>query len=282
MTDTIAEQVIHSGTDIILSGGELLLLPQGVIGRHGKRGTREDNRNLIKEAKNLGYTVVYTRDELLGLPSQTEKVLGVFSAGHTFNDQTEEDLEAHGLPLYNRDVPTVAEMTQVALNILSNKRKEFFVVIEEEGSDNFANRNNAKGALEALRRADGAIGVALDYVQKNPNTLLITAADSNAGGMQVVSIRDSEEVEKPLSQSTSNGAPLDGIGGRGTLPFVAAPDQFGNRLRFGIAWSCFDDVAGSVIAKAHGLNSEVLPDNVDNTTIYRIMYATLFGIQLPQ
>ncbi len=52
-------------------------------------------------------------------------------------------------------------------------------------------------------------------------------------------------------------------------------------LRFGIAWSCYDDVAGAVIAKAHGLNSELLSDNADNTDIYRIMYATLFGVQLP-
>ena len=129
---------------------------------------------------------------------------------------------------------------------------------------------------------DEAIGVALDYVHANPNTLLITAADSNAGGMQVMSVRDPEAWKKPLSAKTSNGAPLDGIGGSGTLPFIAAPDQFGNQLRFGVAWSCFDDVAGSVIAKAHGLHADSLPNNVDNTDVFRITYATLFGVTLPR
>jgi len=34
---------------------------------------------------------------------------------------------------------------------------------------------------------------------------------------------------------------------------------------------------GGVVAKAHGLNSAMLPNNVDNTDIYRLIYATLFG-----
>lgn len=281
MTDTIAEQVIHSGTDIVLAGGEQLLLPHGVMGRHGKPGVRGDNKNLIQEAENLGYTIVYTRDEFMALPLTTDRILGVFSAGHTFNDKTEEVLKAQDLPLYNEKAPSVAEMTEMALKILTHKRKEFFIVVEEEGSDNFANKNNAKGALEALRRADASIGVALNYIKRNPNTLLITAADSNAGGMHVVSVRDPDDIGKPLPKKAPNGAPLDGREGESTLPFVAAPDRFGNRLHFGIAWSCYDDVAGAVIAKAHGLNSELMPPNADNTDIYRIMYTTLFGVQLP-
>jgi len=282
MTDTIAEQIIHSGAEIILAGGEQFLLPKGVIGRHGKPGIRDDRKNLIEEARALGYTVIYTRDELLALPLKTERVLGVFSAAHTFNDDTEEALKAQGLPLYNEAAPSVAEMTEMALKLLTQKGKEFLVVVEEEGSDNFANKNNAQGALEALRRADAAIGVALHYLEENSNTLLITAADSNAGGMHVVSVRNPNDFEKPLPEKSSNGAPLDGKNGKGTLPFVAAPDRFGNRLRFGIAWACYDDVAGAVIAKTHGLNSELLPDNVDNTDIYRIMYATLFDMRLPK
>ena len=33
-------------------------------------------------------------------------------------------------------------------------------------------------------------------------------------------------------------------------------------------------------ARAHGLNAELLPKNVDNTDMYRMMYATLFGVWL--
>ncbi len=282
MSDAISEQIIFSGADIIMAGGEELLLPEGQIGRHSKPGKRKDGKNLIEEAEKLGYTIVYNREELLNLPLNTEKVLGVFSASHTFNDQTEEELREKGLPLYNESAPSLAEMTEKALEIIKHKGKNFFMVVEEEGTDNFSNENNAKGTLEALSRADAAIGVAMKYIEKNPNTLLITAADSDASGMEVVNVRDSNKFEEPLPPTESNGAPLDGREGTGTPPFIAAPDQFGNRLRFGICWASGDDVAGGVIAKAHGLNSEILANNVDNTDIYRLIYATLFGVKLPK
>jgi len=281
-TDTISEQIIFSSTDIILAGGEELLLPKGQIGRHGKPGKRKDGKNLIEEAEKLGYTIVYNREELLALPLDTEKVLGVFSAGHTFNDKNEETLKERNLPLYNENAPSVAEMTEKALKIIKHKGKNFFMVVEEESTDNFSNANNAKGALEALNRADAAIGLAMSYIEKNPNTLLITAADSDAGGMKVVSVPDPKKFEEPLPSKESNGAPVDGREGTGTLPFIAAPDQFGNRLRFGISWASSEDLGGGVITKTHGLNSELLPNNVDNTDIYRVIYATLFGIKLPK
>jgi alkaline phosphatase len=280
-TDTISEQIINSGVDIILSGGEELLLPEGETGYFGVPGKRKDGKNLIEVAKSNGYTIVYNRRELKALPVTTKKVLGVFAASHTFNDIPEEDLAKQGLPMFNPEAPTIAEMTKKALDILTFRRKQFLLVVEEEATDNFSNSNNAIGALTALERADDAIGVAMNYIKSNPKTLLITAADSDAGGMQVFNIRDLQAFDKPLPITQENGAPIDGPKGTGSLPFVAKPDKSGQELRFGICWASDADLAGAVIAKAHGLNAELLPNNVDNTDIYRIMYATLFGIELP-
>jgi alkaline phosphatase len=275
--DPIVEQIITSDVDIILSGGEYLLLPEGVVGRHGEPGRRLDGRNLIEEAAGLGYTVVYTRDELLELPDTVARVLGVFAAKHTFNDEPEEVLAEAGLPFYKPDAPTLAEMTRKALDILATRDRPFLMVVEEEGSDNFANDNNAAGTFEALGRADEAIGVALEYIEDNPQTLLVTAADSDASGLEVMSVRDSEAFDPPLPAVSPNGSPIDGRGGTNTPPFVAAPDRHGRELRFGILWAHDNDVAGGVLARAHGLNADMLPRNVDNTEIYRLMYVTLFG-----
>jgi alkaline phosphatase len=280
--DDITRQIIESGTDIILGGGEILLLPEGVRGKFHIPGVRKDGINLIERAQELGYVVVYSRDELLALPPETEKVLGVFAAGHTFWDRTEEELMGRGLPLYDHWVPSVGEMTAATLGFLASADRRFLLVIEEEGSDNFANANNAAGALAALARADEAFGVALDYVEQHPQTLLITTADSDAGGMQVWPVRDPDTLvtEKPLPVGTRNGGALDGRTGTGTPPFMSQPDQFGKSWPFGIAWASFDDNLGGIVAKAHGLNAELLPLNVDNTDIYRLMYATLFGVWL--
>jgi len=280
IVDSITLQIIESGTEIILSGGEVLLIPEGVRGRHGYEGFRKDGRNLIELAEERGYRVVYTRDELMDLPPGTEKVLGVFAAAHTFNDLPEETLKSAGLPLYQPEAPTVGEMTEAALRILQASGRRFLLVVEEEGSDNFANNNNAPGTLDALARADEAIGVAMGFVAENPETLVLTTADSDAGGMQVYPMKipdPSSEAETPLPETTRNGGPLDGRDGTGTPPFISKPDRDGNVWPFGIAWASFDDLLGVIAARAHGLNADLLPVSVDNTDIYRLMYATLFG-----
>jgi alkaline phosphatase len=276
-TDQITLQIIESGVNIILSGGEILLLPKDVVGYHGQPGIRNDGRNLLEYAQDLGYSVIYTRDQMNALPAGTERVLGIFSAKHTFNDASEEELQRKNLPLYLESAPTVAEMTAFALNFFEAKGKRFFMVVEEEGSDNFANKNNASGTLEALHRADQAIGVVLEYIENNPKTLLLTTADSDAGSIKMVGVRNPKDFDKPLPAITDNGSPLDGGEGSNSLPFVAKPDQFGTELRFGLAWISQKDLGGGIIAKAHGLNTGLLPNNVDNTDIYRMMYATLFG-----
>ena len=169
-------------------------------------------------------------------------------------------------------------MTEAAIKFLSARQGNFFLVVEEEGTDNFGNANNANGYFDALKRADDAIGVALNFYSKNPNTLIITAADSEAGGMEIYGFLEKDMMrDQPLPEKAHNGAPLDGINGTATLPFLTAKDKFGNQFQFAVAWSTTDDVFGSVIAKAEGLNSELMKGKIDNTEIYRIMYATLFG-----
>lgn len=276
----ITRQVVESGVDIILGGGEVWYLPKGTAGRYAKasQSRREDGVNLIELAKQKGYTVVYTREELLTLPKDTTKILGVFAAEDTYNDAAEAELRKQILPLYEASAPSVAEMLEATLRHLPQKGKPFFVVLEEEGTDNFGNANNARGTIEAAKRADDAIGLALKFIEQTPNTLLLTAADSDAGGMEVTgaSINDMA-VNQNLPPTNQNGAPLDGRDGTNTPPFLSAPDANGQRFPFAVVWSGANDNAGAIVAKAHGLNANLLHGTIDNTELYRLMYGTLFG-----
>lgn len=277
----IAKQTILSGVDVIMYGGEEWLLPKGVKGFHCE-GKRTDGLNLIEEAKKLGYKIVYNRNQLLNIEPDVNKLLGIFSEGHTFNDKTEEDQQKENLKNYKANTPTLAEMTEIAIKILSKNNQQFMLVVEEEGTDNFGNKNNAKGMLEALKRADDAIGVAMKFIETNPNTLLITCSDSEAGGMEVVSYtEDYFPFDKPIPKFAPNGSPYDGINGSESFPFRSAPDKFGRTFPFVISWSTTDDVCGSVLVRATGLNSEFVKGTIDNTDIYKYMYLTLFGIMLP-
>lgn len=287
--------------DVIFGGGEVWFLPNTVTGRHGVRGRRTDGVNLINEAIARGYRVIYTREELLNLPVNTTRVLGLFAAHDTYNDNneeaspryiyTEEQLRAEGLPDFDPNAPTFAQMMTAAIQILSrNQDKGFYLVAEEEGTDNLANGAlNARGTIEATKRADDGIGVALEFANSHLNTLVITAADSEASGLSILG--------NPVLDAAGNVVPtqvlrnrageiyftelLDGRDGTGTPPFMSAPDRNGRRFPFAIAWSSRWDHSGSIVARAFGLHSDMVSGTIDNTDIYRIKYRALFGRLLP-
>ena len=283
-----ALELIESGVHVMLGGDERWFLPVGVSGRHGE-GRRQDGLNLIERAKELGYTVVFDRDELqAAVADGATKVLGVFAYAHTFNCLPEEVLRERGLPLYWPWAPTIAEMSAAALEILERRpeaaEKGIFIVAEEEGTDNFPNRANAMGSFVTGERADEAIGVFADFVEENPNTLLITTGDSVASGKHLLRQPGVDKVGKDRINTGPDGEwvkalMLDGIDGTGTAPFLSAPDRKGNRWPFAVVWGTPHDKSAGIVTRAKGLNANLVRELgvVDNTDIYRIMYYTLFG-----
>ena len=299
----IAKQVINSGVNFIMGGGELNMIPIGQAGFHGTaaeynalpNGTSplvRPTENLIDLAKKSGYTVVYTEQQLRDLldPAKTPitptKVLGVFAPIHTFNDRPEEALAAANLPLYKESAPTIGEMLEITQKLMEkhpNFKNGSIAIVEEEGADNFGNNNNAAGTIEGTLRADKAIGVALDFINRYPNTLLLTAADSDAGGLQVTDVASTATTVGTINNNpttTARPVPQDGKTGAGTAPFIAAPDANGDVFSFAVAWAGTPDFSGSIVSKAHGLNSNKLPATVDNTGMYELMYETLFEKEL--
>ena len=279
--EEIALEVVESRVELLLGAGEEWLLPKGVRGRFGI-GKRTDGRNLVEELRQKGYIVVYTRDELLSVPRDTAKVFGIFNVEDTFYDRPEEELRTEGLPNYLESAPTMAEMTEFALSRISQNPKGFLAVLEEEGTDNMCNYLNASGCLEAFKRADDAVGVILDFIAANPNTFMVTASDSNAGGMQVLDVKSAEQPLPPNDEIS--GSAIDGVDGTGTKPFRSAPALNGNSFPFAIGWASGDDVGSGVIARAAGLNAEeLLPTSgILNTDIYRMLYFILFDEQIPR
>ena len=271
--EQITTQVVESGVDVILSGGEEWFLPASKAGRHVKAGKRTDGRDLIEEAKKNGYTVVFNRTELASVPPGTKKLLGIFAEQDSFNDMEADKLKALGLPTYAPDAPTLQEMTSAALRLLAPG--PFLLVVEEEGADNFANFNNAPGVLDALKRADDAFGAALDFVEKNPETLLITAADSSAGSMDVLGFPPKPDlIAKAASGKDTNGAPY-GLDSEGK-PFLSKPDRAGVAHPFVITWGTLSDASGGILVRAAGKKAEEVKGSFDNTKIYSLMREVLF------
>ena len=256
--DEIAKQIIESGVDLIFGGGEKYLLPKGVQGRFGL-GERKDQINLIERAKELGYEVIY---DLKDFESSHSKILGVFAHDDTYNDDDSVEMTKK-IGFYQKSAPTIAQMTQKTLEFLEQKNQPFLLVVEEEGTDNFSNRKNTEGFLTAGKRADESLGIALDFVKKNPNTLLLTTSDSNAGGLVISEVQDKKDFVFYTYPKTAYDfkKPLDS-----------------KALPFSIVWgSGGSDSHGGIVVKAHGMNAYYVKGLMDNTEIYDLMYRTLFG-----
>lgn len=272
----IAAQILAAQPDVALGGGERYFLPEGVMGRHGP-GARGDGRNLVEEARRAGYTVVFTRAELAAVPAGTSRLLGLFATEETFNEGSEEVLEAARLPVFQPQAPRYDEMVAAALRILSKAPAGFLLVANEEATDNLGGDNNASGVIEAGLGADRAIRLVSEAAARDPRITLVVASDSDCGGLQVVG--DDVEPGEEIPAHGENGAPQDGLRGK---PFLAAPDRTGKRHPFIVTWAAEGDVSGGVVARGLGPGAErFVRGTMDSTDVYRALYLGLFGRALP-
>ena len=118
------------------------------------------------------------------------------------------------------------------------------------------------------------------FVDANPRTLMLTTADSEAGGLAIIGPGTAQQVVRagqPLPERDRNGAPVDGQTGTRGEAWLSAPDRAGNRHPFAMSWATLTDTSGGVLVRGVGLNSEFITGTMDNVDVYRIMYRTLFG-----
>lgn len=166
--------------DILLGGGRCHFVPQSTP---NNGSSRKDERNLLSEAEKLGYTILNKKDDLSNmnvksiLQSQSPKVLGLFSRKSMAFDIDRE----------TKDEPSLAIMTKKTLEFLdaktANSDKGFFLLVEGSRVDTAGHSNDSAAHYQDIIAYNNAIAVALEYVKKNPNTLLISVSDHETGGL---------------------------------------------------------------------------------------------------
>lgn len=90
------------------------------------RGLRWDGRNLIQEwqdirkGNNQSYKYVWNKEQLLNVSGETDYLLGLFEGSHCrYNLEGDPVLE-----------PSLTEMVETAIKILSKNDKGYFVFVE--------------------------------------------------------------------------------------------------------------------------------------------------------
>jgi alkaline phosphatase len=160
----IATQMMEHKPNVLLGGGRAFFLPKSQSGSR-----RQDESDLIAQAKSNGYAVVGTRDELMQVRSGN--VLGLFEMA----DLTTEAPE-----------PTLAELADKAIQVLSANKRGFFLMVEGGEIDHGAHSNDALRVIKQFRDFDAAVGVALVFARRDKNTLVIVAADHETGGLAIL------------------------------------------------------------------------------------------------
>ncbi len=128
---------------------------------------RKDGRNLSKELKDKGYQVLYNIADI-------QKIKSGKLAGFTAQE--------HDAPMPERG-EILVPATQTAINLLSQGKKGFFLMVEGSEIDFLAHENKTPGVVLETLDFDRAIGAALKFAASNGETLIIVTADHETGGM---------------------------------------------------------------------------------------------------
>ncbi|QHW34289.1 alkaline phosphatase [Paenibacillus rhizovicinus] len=260
-SDIALQYITKSKVDVLLGGGEDFWYPAGQAG--GFKDEQPDDPsekskgtqgNLVDKAKSLGYTYVKNKADMVKAKG---KVLGLFANEEMFQQRPEGEGD-----IYN-PVVSLPDMTKKALDTLSSNKKGFFLMVEEEATDEMAHQNNAKLTIKAGQQLDQSVQIAKNYAKAHPDTLVLVLADHETGGFSIEEVDANDESGDGISKE-------DG-------PFAIA----NSKLNFVVDWTTSGHTAVDVPVTVTGTGAELFSGVYENTGIFTRL-AQAMGVKLPK
>lgn len=188
---SITEQMITGRADVTLGGGAKS------FSQVAKAGEWKD-RSLREQALARGYVIVENLDDLNAIKQadQQKPLLGLFSPGNMPVRWQGPKASYHGNldkpPVVcennaerTKDIPTLAVMTEKAIDLLKNNEKGFFLQVEGASIDKQDHAANPCGQFGETVDLDEAVQKALEFARADGNTLVIVTAD-HAHSSQII------------------------------------------------------------------------------------------------
>ncbi|MGC8964056.1 MAG: alkaline phosphatase [Brevinematia bacterium] len=179
--DEISFFLTNGIVDVIFGGGLSYFLPNVYSSNKDYESSTNSSEgeykiSLIDTMVSKGYSLITNYDGFYNYQATGfEKVLGLLDLNHLPSAVSG-----------NRKV-SLAQMTKKAIDILSKSKEGFVLMVEGSQIDWEAHNNNSKGLFAEMEDFDEAVGVALDFAQRDRNTLVIVTADHETGGVYLVS-----------------------------------------------------------------------------------------------
>ncbi len=155
MTQEIAADYLNSGIDVFIGGGR------------NDFEKRRDGRNVSNELRAKDYQVVYNQQDMQAV--QSGKLAALLADNHPEKAEKRNNLLENG--------------TKKALELLSQNSNGFFLLVEGSQIDWAGHTKQSNYLVGEVLDFDRTVGIALDYADKNPGTLVIVVADHETGGL---------------------------------------------------------------------------------------------------
>lgn len=162
--EDIAAQQIEQNIEVFFGGGAREFLPKS------EGGKRSDDRNLLEELRHKGVHVV---QNVADFRAQHQiPMAALFSSDHMAYEIDRDGTQPH-----------LAEMATKALALLKDSPNGFFLMIEGSRIDHAAHANDPQTHVRDIMAYDEAVEKVLAFAQSDANTLVISVADHETGGM---------------------------------------------------------------------------------------------------
>ncbi|MGB7208077.1 MAG: alkaline phosphatase [Pyrinomonadaceae bacterium] len=176
----IARQMLEfaygDGLEVALGGGRTKFLPKNVQDPEysNRSGERLDGRNLTQEwqTKYKNSAFVWNKNQFDAIDAKkTSHLLGLFEPSHM---QFEHDRLKD-----SAGEPSLSEMTTKAIDVLSNNKKGYFLMVEGGRIDHAHHDGNAFRALTDTVALSDAVRAALKKVNLDETLIIVTADHSH-------------------------------------------------------------------------------------------------------
>ena len=154
----IASQMAYNGLDVMFGGGNSILTDDM------KQRFGQTNTNLIQNDVNA-FRYYTTGSKLWALFCENE---------HPYDLDRDAD-----------SIPSLAEMTRKALDVLQKNENGFFLMVEGSKIDWSAHGNDAIGCISEFLAFDDAVGAAIDFAKKDGETAVIILPDHGNSGFTI-------------------------------------------------------------------------------------------------
>ncbi len=167
------------------------VLPQDIVSRWGvPAGASDPSRDLLSEFIKAGFNYAPDKTSLDLLPSNTTRLLGLFSFSNMNVAKDKIDkrrgassvVDDYGFP----DQPMLDEMTAKALQVLSKNKNGFTLMVEAASIDKQAHAMDTERWILDTLEFDRAVATARAFLATDPDTLIVVCADHECAGVNII------------------------------------------------------------------------------------------------